>query len=511
MNPNKYFTAFCALFLGVLLPSLWFVRPNPDLPPVSLVSREDSCGPRALWVAVARLGVPASWQSIQDQFRDGTLGGTTLSELREAAEILGIDSDLKSASWSDLFRSKSVAILFVSGNHFIVADASEVDSSSTNGSERIRVYDSDQPAEWFTESQLKSIWQGRCLLLTHSVAASRSVDAPSAALNSCYNDLGVVRDSSVARFQFIISNRGTKTLLLKNIRTTCRCTEALLSCQSIEPGQSATLDCAIDLSDVQHRFSQNVAVETNDPAHSAIVFTMCGAVPRHQALSSRKMNAGEISPGTSAFVSVGLYDDGNGQLQITHTSSRLLSPVSRSRSQPNINIAVSPFSLATAEQRRTTKLATRDMLISVQISVPYDCGPGEFEVECAIDTNLADQPRQIVIIRGRIIPDLIASPPAVILRPQSHLGYNDSECVIRSKGGRPLGQLSFERVPDLPLTLTVQQLDTSSVALRLTPDRGRLEHATATVGRLICSTPDGRSLELPVMIGTPQADSLPLR
>jgi hypothetical protein len=80
---------------------------------------------------------------------------------------------------------------------------------------------------------------------------------------------------------FAISNKGTDTLVINNIKTSCGCVKASLRRSVIEPGKTGELEVAIDLQHASLRTGKlirEVRIVSNDPLYPETVITVEGEV-----------------------------------------------------------------------------------------------------------------------------------------------------------------------------------------------------------------------------------------
>jgi len=80
--------------------------------------------------------------------------GVSLLELKTLAAEYGLRGDGKRLTWETLKAFDGVAILFIRGNHFVLADPRE--KGAEGNSAAVRVYDNG-PAKWWDQARLESV------------------------------------------------------------------------------------------------------------------------------------------------------------------------------------------------------------------------------------------------------------------------------------------------------------------------------------------------------------------
>jgi len=88
------------------------------------------------------------------------------------------------------------------------------------------------------------------------------------------HDFGKVVQGKVVEYTFQLENKGSSTLKISDIKTSCGCTAALLSKDSIEPGDKGTLKVELDTKNRSGKFSRTITVQTNDPKEPSKILTV---------------------------------------------------------------------------------------------------------------------------------------------------------------------------------------------------------------------------------------------
>jgi hypothetical protein len=78
------------------------------------------------------------------------------------------------------------------------------------------------------------------------------------------HDFGVVKEGKVVEHTFTFANKGNAPLEIKNVRTSCGCTAALLSSKIIEPGKDGTIKVELDTKNRIGKQNRTVTIVSND-------------------------------------------------------------------------------------------------------------------------------------------------------------------------------------------------------------------------------------------------------
>jgi ABC-type bacteriocin/lantibiotic exporter with double-glycine peptidase domain len=126
---------------------------------VVLQNKRNNCGPAALKMILDHHGIPSSLGEIEGRI-SLTRRGASMLALKEAAESMGLSAEGWRYTMEDLPKAPFPAILYVNGDHFIVAD------SIVSG--RVFVRDPAVGKLRLQRSGLLGIWEGETLLIWRS-------------------------------------------------------------------------------------------------------------------------------------------------------------------------------------------------------------------------------------------------------------------------------------------------------------------------------------------------------
>lgn len=94
------------------------------------------------------------------------------------------------------------------------------------------------------------------------------------------HDFGIVEEGDVVSYTFSFTNKGKAILDIKDIKTSCGCTAALVSNKQIPPGKEGTLKIDLDTKNREGRMSRTITVSSNDPEEPNKVLTIYAEVSK---------------------------------------------------------------------------------------------------------------------------------------------------------------------------------------------------------------------------------------
>lgn len=82
--------------------------------------------------------------------------------------------------------------------------------------------------------------------------------------NETQHDFGKVKEGGKVEYTFTFENKGTESLQIKDVKTSCGCTAAVVSESTIKPGQTGSIKIEFDTKNRSGRNSKTITVVSND-------------------------------------------------------------------------------------------------------------------------------------------------------------------------------------------------------------------------------------------------------
>lgn len=106
------------------------------------------------------------------------------------------------------------------------------------------------------------------------IASEQSSQTPIIYFPETQHDFGKVNEGDKVDYTFSFANKGASVLTIKDIKTSCGCTAALVSQDNISPGQEGTLKVELDTKNRSGKMSRTVTISSNDPKDPAKILTI---------------------------------------------------------------------------------------------------------------------------------------------------------------------------------------------------------------------------------------------
>jgi hypothetical protein len=272
---------------------------------------------------------------------------------------------------------------------------------------------------------------------------------------------------------FVLQNRGTNTVRILNVRTTCGCTTTALATHLLAPGQSTELMASLDLKGRSGAQQKSLYVESDDPVSPRLQLKMMGEVITPIEARPEGVHFGTLAREGAAEREVLLA----GRTNVTfHVKEVHLSA-------PEFTAQVE-----TVEEGRTYRLKIRS------------AGPRLSGTTHALARVLTDHPAMTEVnipVTVFVATDVVAAPTSLILVQGATNGVRTYYVGIYSPARKPFNIIKVES-PGEALTCTI---------MTVSPDRHRL--AIKAEGDL--SGVNGKSLRVETDVETMKELQVPVR
>lgn len=120
------------------------------------------------------------------------------------------------------------------------------------------------------------------LTITGTVVKSNNTKAnvPVLYFSETQHDFGKVKEGNIVEYAFKFSNKGKATLKIKDVRTSCGCTAALVSSEKLQPGAEGTIEVELDTKNRSGKMSRTITIQSNDPRNPTKILTVFADVEK---------------------------------------------------------------------------------------------------------------------------------------------------------------------------------------------------------------------------------------
>ena len=215
-----------------------------------------------------------------------------------------------------------------------------------------------------------------------------STKVPKISFDERVYDFGLVSREDLPHHRFTFTNTGQADLIISEVDSSCGCTAALLSAETIPPGGLGEIDVSFNPQGRRGKQKQTVSVYSNAENEPIAQLTVKGTVMAAVDVSPDRVLFGSVNNQQATTKRIRVLDSGEGTLKITHIET----------SSPFLTTEVGPVHLG--------KVINYDVKVTLQPGIRM----GKFQETLTIHTNNELQPRLNVSIEGNVLGPITVHP-----------------------------------------------------------------------------------------------------
>jgi len=269
------------------------------------------------------------------------------------------------------------------------------------------------------------------LAVVLAAAVSGAGDGPHLVLPEGVFEFGAVERGTEVSHVFGLPNRGGTDLQIDHVKTSCGCTVAVLSDQTIPPGREARVAVTLDTSRLAGRTTKTVTVYTSDPAAPVVSLSLTGQVNTDLVVSPTPLYLGRVQRGETV------------RREVLITPGREGGAYAVERVEPATR------ALHTRLDSRTDGPGQR-LVVELDRAVPL----GHLNETLELRTTSPNQPVIRLPVLANVEGDVIVLPPQVTFGVTRGGGTTEREVYVRNRGVRPVA-ITRVVVPDKVATWTL--------------------------------------------------------
>ncbi len=135
---------------------------------------------------------------------------------------------------------------------------------------------------------------------------STSLQHPTIFFNNPDFDFGKIYKGQKVEHIYTFENRGKDILKIKNVKTSCGCTAAILTADTIPPGKTGEIKATFSSGSTSGNIKKSITVASNDPDTPKYRLTISGEIIKDLIIKPEHIDFGSISAGeeTNKTVSI---------------------------------------------------------------------------------------------------------------------------------------------------------------------------------------------------------------
>ncbi len=159
------------------------------------------------------------------------------------------------------------------------------------------------------------------LVLSVCLLASNAWAAPSLVVEQPVFDFGEVTQGQKVPHTFTFRNAGDEPLHIDKVSSSCGCTAALVSAETLAPGESGEVEATFDSTRFRGAVTKTITLYTNDPQRPVMKMSINGKIRVTLSVAPERINLGQIRTGSVAVAQVTLQNNGDAALRLDKVST----------------------------------------------------------------------------------------------------------------------------------------------------------------------------------------------
>ncbi|MEZ4599829.1 MAG: DUF1573 domain-containing protein [Syntrophotaleaceae bacterium] len=154
---------------------------------------------------------------------------------------------------------------------------------------------------------------------------------------------GQIAEGSRLEHTFRFKNSGDSTLIINKVRSSCGCTAALLSSDSIPPGGFGEVKTVFDSNGFSGSVVKTIFLHTNDPLQKTVRFQLQGQVQKEIEVLPSRLQFSNLDKKTPSRAKVVLTNKGSNTLFLSDlktTSRQLVAELSQEKLGPEETVEI---------------------------------------------------------------------------------------------------------------------------------------------------------------------------
>lgn len=269
---------------------------------------------------------------------------------------------------------------------------------------------------------LKMLWMGLALLASSSQANAQETSWAAKMFDKLEHDFGVVARGSDTRYRLAITNKFKETVHIASVTTSCGCTAAKPSKDTLASLETAYIEITMDTKKFQHQKDSSVTIVVDRPQHAEVRIPVKAYIRTDVVLSPGGAEFGSITKGKDEERTIAIAYAGRGNWQIKEARSK----------NPNVTAKL-------VETRRDATNVNYELRVTVKATTPM----GELREQLTLITDEAGNPYIPVLIAGRVEPEYVVAPEIVEFGTVNPGARKTVNIVVRASTRKPF---SIEKI-----------------------------------------------------------------
>ncbi|MEZ6062056.1 MAG: DUF1573 domain-containing protein [Planctomycetaceae bacterium] len=256
-------------------------------------------------------------------------------------------------------------------------------------------------------------WAVAVITLSAFASASRAVDGwADGMIKTPKVDFGVIATGSEAKKLVEVQNIYNQTVHISSVRTTCGCSAATVGQTTVQPGETAFVEVAMNTRKFKQRKDSNLIIQFDAPQFSEVRVPITAYIRTDVVFDPGMVRFGNVDYGKSGQAVVKIAYAGRPDWEI-------------------VDVRISNHDL-TVDRKQTNRSAGRvDYDLTVTLS--ENARAGQLRDLVTLVTNDQSNPYVPLMVEGTVVPDITVTPSTVNVRALAPGQTQTVQVVIKGK------------------------------------------------------------------------------
>lgn len=283
---------------------------------------------------------------------------------------------------------------------------------------------------------------------------------PQIEVETTEKDMGVVSNTELTRKPFKVRNLGKATLLIREVKTSCACTTAVLTPDGLEipAGREASFDIQIDPRRIPgFETRKELTISSNDPKNPQVLVGVTSHVDPEFSIEPKELDFGEVEKGSPATIRMVVKQLREEPLEVIELDTfGQVKKDSKEGASLMAHARLFEFSMTKRPEASWEKPGKAEYDLTASLAPGTPAGPIAAKF-VYLKTNVARMPAMALPVRGTVVAPYTLTPQAPMklnMKMDPFTGtFGTAEATVTAQAPVTLEALDAQGAP---LTVTAQ-------------------------------------------------------
>jgi hypothetical protein len=313
-------------------------------------------------------------------------------------------------------------------------------------------------------------------------------DVPSIEFKELTYDFGEIEEGQEVTHIYKFNNTGKGSLKVDSVRTSCGCTAALVTAETVAPGAEGDIKVTFKTAGKKGDQAKRITVRSNDPKNPIVTLTIKGKVKVELDVTPDTIFFGQIKKNQGLQREIKIMPSNQKDFKIESIKSS------------------SEFITTTMDKYKEAEMTGYKVMVNLSEKMK----PGSVSESITINTNNTKKPQIKISISGRILGDIVVTPTSLSFVSSAMDVKNIRRLVVVNDGPTPM---KIEKViidkPEFSYEIK-EVTEGKQIEIEVTfKPTTKTDPRISTPLKIITNNPDQKEIDIPMYASLRQAEMIP--